>query len=329
MRARKVFAILIMGFIVILVLKLDLVWNESPATFYSHYYGYDQEYERLLKMRKHAIPNSPEALRIEQKIKKIERRRSGYAKPEHPDEFVRILHEMKIPYGEKEPAYSLNYRTKELKKAKLLARNSAEILPWIERGPGNVSGRARGLIVDPADPTRDTWFVGSVGGGIWKTTNAGQTWIDLTLDFASLAVSSLAMSASNSDIMYAGTGESMYSVDVINGDGIYKSDDHGETWFQLSSTINNPNFNNISRILVDPLNPDIVIASTTTGRYKVNVVNESGIYKSIDGGVSWTEVYRETDIGGFGRAKKVLQIIDTPGNFNILYGMAQWMKKES
>jgi photosystem II stability/assembly factor-like uncharacterized protein len=320
MQARKVLEILLMGFVVIVLVKAGLVREEPSTTRSSKYYGYDQDYEKLMLLQKHVMPNTPEALKIEEKIKKIERRRSGYAKPEHPDEFVRILHDMKIPYGAKEPAYSLNYRAKELRRAKLLSLTPAETLPWIERGPGNVSGRARGLIVDPTDPTGNTWFVGSVGGGIWKSTNAGQTWIDLTPDFASLAVSTLAMSASNPDIMYAGTGESMYSVDVINGDGIYKSEDHGDTWFQLSSTINNPNFNNISRILVDPQNPDAVIASASTGRYKINVKNESGIYKSTDGGVTWTEVYRETDIGVFGRAKKVLQIIDTPGNFDILYG---------
>ena len=61
-----------------------------------------------------------------------------------------------------------------------------------------------------------------------------------------------------------GTGESMFSVDVINGNGIYKSTDKGQTWIHLSSTINNLDFNNISRIIVDPNNANVVLASTTS-----------------------------------------------------------------
>ena len=62
-----------------------------------------------------------------------------------------------------------------------------------------MSGRVRGLIVDPDDPTGNTWFIGSVGGGIWKTTNAGNNWIDLAPDLPNLAVSSLAMAQSNTN----------------------------------------------------------------------------------------------------------------------------------
>ena len=305
--------------LIFVINKNKYLKQKSQQQMESKYSGLDQEYEKLLVMQKHFNPNSPEGIRIAEKIKKIEHRRSGHAKSDEPNEFVRILHEMKVPYGGTESSYPLNYKMKALRKAKLSKRTSSELLPWVERGPGNVSGRARGLIVDPTDPTNQTWFVGSVGGGIWKTTNGGATWIDLAPDLPNLAVSTLAMSASNHDIIYAGTGESMYNVDVINGDGIYKSTNHGESWFQLPSTVNNLNFNNIARIIVDPQNPDIVLAATSSGRYKFETTNKSSIFKSVDGGDTWTEVYSETEIGEFGRVKKVLQIIDTPGNFNILF----------
>lgn len=277
------------------------------------------EYEKLLRLREHLAPDSPEGLRAAEQIHKIERRRAGYLKAEKPDEFARILHEMRIPYGETEPAYPMNYKLIELHKARQNKKTASAPLPWTERGPGNVSGRARGLIVDPTDPTSNTWFVGSVGGGIWKTSDGGATWIDLAPDLPNLAVSTLAMAPSNPDIIYAGTGESMFSVDVINGDGILKSIDHGQTWAQLPATINNPKFNNIARIIVDPQNPDIVLAATTAGRYKLAFSNTSNIFKSTDGGQTWAEVYNETEIGSLGRVKKVLHIIDTPGNFNIQY----------
>lgn len=304
----------------VIVFKINGVFdiNSSPITAASEWED-DGEYEKLLRLQKHSAPDSPEGLRVAEQIQKIERRRAGYVKPEKPDEFARILHEMKIPAGETEPAYSMNYKRKELNKARQNRKAPAVTLPWVERGPGNVSGRARGLIVDPTDPTTNTWFVGSVGGGIWKTTDGGSTWIDVAPDFPNLAVSVLAMAPSNPDIVYAGTGESMFSVDVINGDGILKSTDHGQAWAQLPATVSNPRFNNIARIIVDPQNPDIVLAATTAGRYKISFSNTSNIFKSTDGGANWTEVYNETEIGSFGRVKKVLQIIDTPGNFNVQY----------
>jgi len=282
---------------------------------------YDKKYEKLLQIQKKFAVNSPQGIRIAEQIKKMKRLIDGYVKSDQPDEFVRILNEMKIPYGENYSSYPLNYQSIELEKAERQSLNKIQttLLPWIERGPGNVSGRVRGLIVDPDDPTGNTWFIGSVGGGIWKTTNAGNNWIDLVPDLPNLAVSTLAMASSNHNIIYAGTGESMFSVDVINGNGIYKSTDKGQSWIHLASTINNLDFNNISRIIVDPNNENIILASTSSGRYRLEFANQSGIFKSTDGGNSWSEVYSEPLIGSLGRVKKVLQIIETPGNFNVLY----------
>lgn len=282
---------------------------------------YDKKYEKLLQLQKRFAANSPQRIRISEQIKKMKRLIDGYIKSDQPDEFVRILNEMRIPYGESYPSYPSNYRNIQFEKAKHKSLNKVKYnrLPWIERGPGNVSGRVRGLIVDPDDPSGNTWFIGSVGGGIWKTTDAGNSWIDLAPDLPYLAASALAMALSNHNIIYAGTGESMFSVDVINGNGIYKSTDKGQTWFHLPSTINNLDFNNISRIIVDPNDANIILASTSSGRYRLAFANKSGIFKSTDGGNSWREVYNEQLNGGLGRVKKVLQIIETPGNFNILY----------
>ncbi len=280
---------------------------------------YDKKFENLLRLQKKFNPSSPQGIRIAEQIKKVQKLINGYVKSDEPDEFVRILNEMRTPYGESYPSYPPSYRLIELEKAKQKSLAKYNMLPWIERGPGNVSGRVRGLIIDPDDPSGNTWFIGSVGGGIWKTTNAGSSWTDIAPNLPSLAVSTLAMAQSNHNIIYAGTGESMFSVDVINGNGIYKSTDKGQTWFHLSSTMNNLDFNNISRIIVDPSNANIVLASTTSGRYRLDFANKSGIFKSTDGGNTWREVYNEQIIGGSNRVKKVLQIIETPGNFNVLY----------
>ncbi|MEO8399216.1 MAG: hypothetical protein ABI550_05290, partial [Ignavibacteriaceae bacterium] len=323
MKTKVTISILFLFGIISYILFIRSDSNESPGLEISSSSSSDKEITEFKKLQKHLKFKSTKQKRVEHKIKELERKESDYPKSDEPDEFVKILNEMKIPYGQTEPDYPLNYKMVELQKAlknaKLNKTAGAE-LPWIERGPGNVTGRVRGLIVDPDDVTGNTWFVGSVGGGVWKTTNAGNNWRILTPDIPNLAVSTIAMAPSNHNIIYAGTGESMFSVDVINGDGMIKSTDRGETWNQLSYTIGNLDFNNISRIIVDPNNADIVLASTSSGRYKLNFYNKSGIFKSMDGGMTWDEVYNETRIGSSSRIKKVLQIIETPGNFNIIYG---------
>jgi len=301
--------------------KTETVKKNSPSSSETSPAD-DREYEKLLRMRDHLAPNTAEGMRVSERIKKIERRMAGYAKANKPDEFMRILSEMRVPYGKTEAEYPMNYKSNELEKALLrstaLGKTNASKLPWVERGPANVSGRARGIVVDPDDPEKNTWYIGSVGGGIWKTTDAGKKWRNLSPNIPNLAISWLAMAQSNHNIIYAGTGESMYNVDVINGDGLLKSTDRGETWTQIPSTKNNDKFNNISRVIVDPKNPNIVLASTTTGRYKTTYINKSYIMKSTDGGGTWKVVYEENEISS-GRVKKVLQIIETPGDFNTLY----------
>lgn len=279
---------------------------------------YADAYERLIEQRSSVDPASDEGRLLSEKIRLIEKRMGQHPKADQPDEFVRILHEMRIPYGQTAPAYPVNYRFKELAKSRALHRGATVHLPWVERGPGNVAGRVRGVVVDPDDASGNTWWIGSVGGGIWKTTDAGENWTEVAPYLPTLAVSTIVMAPSDHNIMYAGTGESMYSVDVVNGDGMFKSTDHGATWFQLASTASNHDFQNIARIVVDPSNPNIVVAAVSSGRYTINFVNRSGIYKSTDGGQTWAPTYIETDIGQLGRVKKVLHIVDKPGNFNVL-----------
>ncbi len=286
-------------------------------------YSTEQMISGLISLRNHNSLNSYLSNRFSEKIKKLRKTEESEVDADEPNKFAQILNEMKIPFGETKSGYPSNYKLIELEKAKQqnrLQKKLDSILPWVERGPGNVSGRARGLIVDPDDAAGNTWFVGSVGGGVWKTTDAGQHWRNLTPDNPNLAVSALAMAPSNHNIIYAGTGESMFNIDVINGDGLLKSTNRGETWNQITNTIGNLNFNNVSRIIVDPNNADIVLASTSSGRYRSNFYNKSGIFKSINGGTTWYQVYDETTAGAFGRVNKVLQIINTPGNFNVLFG---------
>ncbi len=210
--------------------------------------------------------------------------------------------------GKESHGYSHGYRIKELQK---LANNNlrtqgTKAITWSDRGPSNVPGRTRGLVILPGDPTGNSWIIGSAGGGIWKTTNSGGSWANKTPDLANLATSVIALSESNPNVLYAGTGEGFNFSSAIKGDGIFKSTDAGESWTQLSSTAGDVRFQNINAIIVDPLNPDILL--TCSNGFPPFA---SDILKSTDGGTTWTEVYN----GG----TRIQQIIADPTDFNIQY----------
>lgn len=158
-------------------------------------------------------------------------------------------------------------------------------ITWQERGPNNVGGRNRVILFDASDPTNKTVFAGSVAGGLWKTTNiyANQVeWTPVNDFFSNMAVSALAQDPSNPAIMYFGTGEGYFNVDAVQGDGIWKSTDTGSTWTQLSATTGD-NFSYVNKLIVDGSGN---LIAGTKGYY----INNGGIYRSTDGGTSFTEV---------------------------------------
>ena len=110
---------------------------------------------------------------------------------------------------------------------------------------------------------------------------------NLTPDITNLATSTLAMAASNHNVLYAGTGEGFFNADQIDGTGIWKSTDRGISWEQLTSTANNKLMQNITRIIVDPSDENILLASATPGfNYKsTGYVANSAIFRSTDGGI--------------------------------------------
>ena len=129
-----------------------------------------------------------------------------------------------------------------------------------------------------------TYFFGAVGGGVWKTTNAGVTWEPLFDGQPIASIGALAVAPPNPLVIYAGTGESDIRADLSSGDGFYKSTDGGKTWINVGLR----DSRQISRIVVDPKNPDVVYVGALGHAYGPNP--ERGVYKSIDGGKTWTHV---------------------------------------
>ncbi|MHB2153789.1 WD40/YVTN/BNR-like repeat-containing protein [Calditrichota bacterium GD2] len=196
-------------------------------------------------------------------------------------------------------SYKGNWRFKAYKQASrpLQLRKTAN-LNWIERGPTNVGGRTRALIVHPQNA--DIWWAGAVGGGVWKTEDAGAHWRPLTDYMPVISISALAICLTQPDVLYAGTGEGFGNYDHVIGDGIFKTNDGGETWQQLVSTAGNSDFRFVNRLAVHPLHPDTVLAATN-----------SGVFRSLDGGATWEQVL---NVGN-----RAQQIVANPLNFNSLY----------
>ena len=156
-------------------------------------------------------------------------------------------------------------------------------LTWTERGPNNIGGRSRAILIDKRDPTGNTVFAASVSGGIFKTTNfmsASANWTVVDDHMANLAVTVLVQDRNNLNTMYAGTGEGWFNVDAVRGAGIFKSTDGGTTWSQLSSTAQ---FEYVQDIVID--NNGNVYASLR------NLASTNrGVMRSANGGTTWLQV---------------------------------------
>ncbi len=223
----------------------------------------------------------------------MEEKEEGKARPDQPERAMAEEIALRSTIGGKF-SYSGSWRFKALKSALLTRKNvlfKAAALNWVERGPGNFGGRTRSVVVHPNDV--NTWWAGAVGGGIWKSTDAGGSWRCVTDDLPVLSVTTIDICKNQPDVLYAGTGEGFYNYDAIIGDGVFKSSDGGETWTQLNSTASNANFRYVNRLIVHPDHPDTLV-----------VVTNTGVYRSNDGGSTWTET--------FNNGQRVQQIIANP-----------------
>ena len=154
-------------------------------------------------------------------------------------------------------------------------------LKWRLLGPFR-GGRAVAVAGVPGDSS--TFYFGAVNGGIWKTTDAGVVWTPIFDGQPAASIGALAVAPSNPKIIYAGTGESDIREDLSSGNGVYKSSDAGATWQHIGLD----DTRQISRILIDPQNPDVVYVGALGHVYASN--DQRGVYKSIDGGAHWARV---------------------------------------
>jgi photosystem II stability/assembly factor-like uncharacterized protein len=146
---------------------------------------------------------------------------------------------------------------------------------------GGRSVTATGVVNDPL-----TYYFGTTGGGLWKTSDAGQHWENISDGFFTTgSVGAVAVAESNSNIVYVGMGEhAPRGVMTSYGDGVYKSTDAGKTWKKLGLE----KTQHISRIQIHPTNPDILYVAAQGALHAPN--EDRGVYKSIDGGLTWEKI---------------------------------------
>jgi photosystem II stability/assembly factor-like uncharacterized protein len=163
-----------------------------------------------------------------------------------------------------------------------------------ETGPGAMGGRISDIEVHPADFS--TFFVSPSTGGIFKTTDNGRSWEPVFDDAGTtLAIGDMAISESDPEIIWAGTGEGSGEQSPSSvGDGIYKSVDGGATWQNMGLA----GTRHFTKIVIDPADPNTVFAAATGARWGAN--EERGIYRTTDGGVTWEKVLYIDDNTGFG-----------------------------
>ncbi len=172
--------------------------------------------------------------------------------------------------------------------AAMVHRNAAAVSSgsWTSLGPGNVGGRTRSLVIHPQNP--NIMYAGAVTGGVWRTTDGGTTWTELTDLLPVLNIGALVMDPNNPNILYAGTGEWYKS---FPGQGIFKTTDGGDTWNLLPKTgpLVGDDYQYVNRLVMSPTTPNRIYAATW-----------GGVFTSADGGNTWTSTGLTTKQAYFG-----------------------------
>ncbi len=186
----------------------------------------------------------------------------------------------------------VDYYMESAKQARvdLVGRENDFTDEWTQQGPGNIGGRVNALAIDPQND--DIIYAGFARGGLWKTEDGGGNWVPLWDNELTQAVSAISIDPNNSDIIYAGSGDINISGNVYLGDGLYKSENGGESW----SNIGLEETKVIGKIIINPSNTQEILVATMGNVFKKD--ENRGVYKSTDGGATWNNVLFVSDDTG-------------------------------
>ncbi|HET7812861.1 MAG TPA: hypothetical protein VFL13_00655, partial [Candidatus Baltobacteraceae bacterium] len=176
-------------------------------------------------------------------------------------------------------------------------------LQWRNIGPVR-AGRA---ITVAGVPGTDTYYFGAVGGGVWKTENAGRTWTPIGDSLPVASIGAVAVAPSDPNVIYAGSGEADMRSDIQQGDGVYKSVNGGASWTHIGLT----DTRQIGRIAIDPKDANVAYVAALGHQYGPNA--ERGVFKTVDGGKTWSKVlYKDQNTGA-------IDVTLDPSDPNVVY----------
>jgi photosystem II stability/assembly factor-like uncharacterized protein len=165
----------------------------------------------------------------------------------------------------------------------------------------------RALAVTGVPGKQNEYYFGAVGGGVWKTVNAGQTWEPIFDSQPIASIGAIAVAPSQPQTIYVGSGEADMRSDISFGDGMYKSTDGGATWRNIGLR----DSQQIGRILVHPRNPSLLLVAALGHAFGPNA--ERGVFRSADGGATWKKVLGKNDDTG------AVDLCFDPANPQIVY----------
>ena len=200
--------------------------------------------------------------------------------------------------------FSEGYKVNAQKNTTKYSEDFYKATEWRNIGPFR---GGRSAAVTGVAGKANLFYFGSTGGGVWRTTDAGNTWENISDGFFGGSVGSVAVSEWDNNVIYVGNGEKTVRGNVSSGDGIWKSVNAGKTWEPMGLK----NARHIPRVRIHPKNPDIVYAGVMGDLYKSS--QERGVYKSTNGGKTWSKkLFANKDAG-------VVDLIIDPNNPRVLY----------
>jgi hypothetical protein len=178
-------------------------------------------------------------------------------------------------------------------------------------GPALMSGRISDIVIHPEN--ENLWYVTAGSGGVWKTENSGTTWKSIFDGQKSYSIGCISLDPQNPNIIWVGTGENVGGRHVAYGDGIYKSEDGGESWKNMGLKKSE----HLSKIIIHPKNSNIIWVASQGPLWSKG--GERGVYKSNDGGKSWIQTLGDNEWIG------ATDLLIDPRDPNLLYA-ATWQR---
>ncbi len=187
-----------------------------------------------------------------------------------------------------------------------------EGVKWRSIGPyrGGRAGTVSGVIGN-----NNLYYMGTAGGGVWKTEDAGNSWSCISDGYFGGSIGAVAVSPSDPNVIYVGEGEQTLRGNVSSGKGLWRSTDGGETWDFLGLRESE----HIARIRIHPTNPDVVYVAAIGNLWKPN--EQRGVFRSTDGGQTWEKILYVSDQAGAG------DLILDPNNPRIIYAATWQMRR--